>query len=981
MAENYLKQDFYNYLKSNDALLDTIINSNKKYFFVLDLENKENVWLSSSIWRKLGFKDDKHEHDLQFWEGKFQLNSGTTFEIDVINDLYPNINLELITKNGEKITTNVTVNTIKNKDNKVTRVCGILDNNWNNLDLNYSMQQFEILINLYKSSYRNYETVEALYAEITNAICKGLNISRAGIWQSEEENLVCKMLFDSKIGILNSNVTLSKNDFPIYFSSLQECLALVTNDAQTDYATSELKENYLVPTNIKSMLDIPIRENGKLIGIVCCENVDTIRNWSTNDIAFARSIADIYCLFKEEINKIKAENELTEYQERIAFIVDNISDGIYIIENDKMVFKSPRYLEMIGRSSEQKDLEHNQDVYHLVHEEDKLTIKNNIHSAIRNKLDSVRHVFRCFKDNGEYMWREDIMNIQYNSTGNAFRAVTIARDVTEEKNKEIDLKIKNKAAIIQNKLLLQLFADTYNLSLKKIVPIVTKIATQGLEIDRASYWYIENQTIVCKDLFDTYTNSHTSGAILEINKIPNYFEAISSTTELIIEDVLTHIATSELVNNYLIPEQITKLLDIPVRENGKIVGIMCFEKRQNKGSWSDNDITFSRSLADFLSIKFAEDKQKKIEEKLFENEKQLTLITQNTTDGIYVIENNVITYLSPAFKQLLKHIREDDKNFTIEDMFNNIHPEDQDRIKKTIYTALKQRKEVFKYELRVKGANKKYHWREDSINVIYDVNGDYSKYIVITREISARKKSEIEKKRLYEITEKQNDRLINFTHIVSHDIRSHTSNMSMILDLYEDTNDETEKEEYFSMLKESTFKLSETIYFLNETVAIQNGLKKEKLFVNLKDAVKKSILGISAIIKTNKAIITINIDPSIEILVTPSYLESILFNLINNAIKYQSPSRKPKITIFTNQIGDYIQLNISDNGQGIDLVKYQDKIFGMYKTFHGNADAVGLGLFMVKNQIEAMGGKIEVDSQIDRGTIFKLYFIWKEKYH
>ena len=50
----------------------------------------------------------------------------------------------------------------------------------------------------------------------------------------------------------------------------------------------------------------------------------------------------------------------------------------------------------------------------------------------------------------------------------------------------------------------------------------------------------------------------------------------------------------------------------------------------------------------------------------------------------------------------------------------------------------------------------------------------------------------------------------------------------------------------------------------------------------------------------------------------------------------------------------------------------------MYKTFHGNSDAVGLGLFMVKNQIEAMGGKIEVESQIEIGTIFKLYFLWKK---
>ena len=289
-----------------------------------------------------------------------------------------------------------------------------------------------------------------------------------------------------------------------------------------------------------------------------------------------------------------------------------------------------------------------------------------------------------------------------------------------------------------------------------------------------------------------------------------------------------------------------------------------------------------------------------------------------------------------------------------------------------------QKKEAFKYEIRFKDANNIYQWREDFVNVIYDANGKYSKYIVITRNISERKELENEKKRLYEITEKQNDRLINFTHIVSHDIRSHTSNMSMILDLYEDSKNKNEKKEYFSMLKDSTEKLSETIFYLNETVAIQNGLKKTILPINLKQAVEKSILGISAIIKTNQAVISINIDEIFEVLVTPSYLESILFNVINNAIKYQSSSRKPIITIAATIKNQFIELDISDNGQGIDLKKYKTKIFGMYKTFHGNSDAVGLGLFMVKNQIEAMGGKIEVESQIEIGTIFKLYFLWKK---
>ena len=63
---------------------------------------------------------------------------------------------------------------------------------------------------------------------------------------------------------------------------------------------------------------------------------------------------------------------------------------------------------------------------------------------------------------------------------------------------------------------------------------------------------------------------------------------------------------------------------------------------------------------------------------------------------------------------------------------------------------------------------------------------------------------------------------------------------------------------------------------------------------------------------------------------------------------------------------------------GIDLERYKDRIFGMYQRFHAGKEGKGLGLYMIKAQVLAMGGKIEVESQIEIGTIFKLYFLWKK---
>jgi K+-sensing histidine kinase KdpD len=111
--------------------------------------------------------------------------------------------------------------------------------------------------------------------------------------------------------------------------------------------------------------------------------------------------------------------------------------------------------------------------------------------------------------------------------------------------------------------------------------------------------------------------------------------------------------------------------------------------------------------------------------------------------------------------------------------------------------------------------------------------------------------------------------------------------------------------------------------------------------------------------------------------VIPHYFESVMFNLITNAIKYKSEERNPIIAISVKRNETKYTISVKDNGLGIDMLKNKTKIFGMYKTFHGNSDALGLGLFMTKNHIEAMGGTIEVESKVGVGSEFKFHLYEK----
>jgi signal transduction histidine kinase len=160
---------------------------------------------------------------------------------------------------------------------------------------------------------------------------------------------------------------------------------------------------------------------------------------------------------------------------------------------------------------------------------------------------------------------------------------------------------------------------------------------------------------------------------------------------------------------------------------------------------------------------------------------------------------------------------------------------------------------------------------------------------------------------------------------------------------------------------------------LNEVINIRTniGLVSEPLNLEHYITTVKNVL--SEQITTNEVTILTEIPDEAIINYNPAYLESILYNIISNSIRYRHPSRKPIITIKFLMENDMKILQISDNGIGIDLVRNADKIFGMYKTFTNNSDSKGIGLFITKNQIDAMGGNITVESEPNIGTTFKIY--------
>lgn len=261
-----------------------------------------------------------------------------------------------------------------------------------------------------------------------------------------------------------------------------------------------------------------------------------------------------------------------------------------------------------------------------------------------------------------------------------------------------------------------------------------------------------------------------------------------------------------------------------------------------------------------------------------------------------------------------------------------------------------------------------------AVSVVRGTDSEVLYFISQIIDITLLKEQETALKRIISITQDQNDRLKNFAHIVSHNLRSHSGGISALLQILKDDEPELFENEMIQLLETSSTNLEETISHLSEVVKINLSSNDNLTLIPLSNIIKKQISSLSPIAEKNNIKITDNTEKNIKVLGIPAYVESIILNFITNAIKYSSNERDSFLSINSEKKGPYVIISFTDNGIGIDLDLHKKKLFGMYKTFHDNEDARGIGLFITKNQIETIGGKIEVTSKLNKGTTFKVFF-------
>ncbi len=354
-----------------------------------------------------------------------------------------------------------------------------------------------------------------------------------------------------------------------------------------------------------------------------------------------------------------------------------------------------------------------------------------------------------------------------------------------------------------------------------------------------------------------------------------------------------------------------------------------------------------------------------------------TVITQNRETVIIAELANAdhpedrIVYVNPAFESMTGYTQEEVIGKSASIFINRFKNK---RDVKLISDALKK-KEAFKFETLNKRKNNEEYWVNLTIIPITNKDNQHTHWISIQRDITEEKLKEKEREQLIKELTLNNSDLKQFSYITSHNLRAPLSNLTGLLTLLEDLEIEDEElKEIISGFERSTQQLNETVNDLVNVIIIKDKPSIEKEPIVIRDVFENIFNQLNFLIQNLNPIIKLDVDKVTSLHVNKSYFESILLNLTTNALRYHDPSRQLKIDVTAKNKDKDIQLSFKDNGLGIDLKRHKEKVFGLYQRFHDNPDSKGLGLYLVKSQVESMGGTISIESEVGVGTTFTITF-------
>jgi len=361
-------------------------------------------------------------------------------------------------------------------------------------------------------------------------------------------------------------------------------------------------------------------------------------------------------------------------------------------------------------------------------------------------------------------------------------------------------------------------------------------------------------------------------------------------------------------------------------------------------------------------------------EQLQKSEANLHTIFDNADTGYVLLDNS---WRLKSFNHPIYQFSEEllDKPFEKENsLLDSIAAAKHNEIKTNVQLAMNG---IYtRYEVNYPQENGLGKWYSVICSPVLDEGKKVLGIIIAERDITRKKLLELQEKKMTADLIQRNNDLEQFAYIVSHNLRGPVATILGISELIYDKNLVEQERKYFmDSLADSVKKLDNVIIDLNHITHAKSTVNEKREQVNFSQLVSEVISSIPYIIEDEPLHIKNDFTQVDGIESIKSYMHSIFYNLISNSIKYRNPNVPLALEITSHKENDKIELHFKDNGMGIDLNKKGDQLFGLYKRFHpGTAEGKGLGLFMVKTQVETIGGKISVKSEVNLGTEFIIEF-------
>ena len=365
-------------------------------------------------------------------------------------------------------------------------------------------------------------------------------------------------------------------------------------------------------------------------------------------------------------------------------------------------------------------------------------------------------------------------------------------------------------------------------------------------------------------------------------------------------------------------------------------------------------------------------RQKKTEQELKISERQFKGAFENSAIGMALVSlDGYWLMVNKQVCQLLGYPEEELLQMTFQQV---THPDDLDLDLGYVHQVLDNKLDNYQIEKRYFHKNGETIWVQLNVSLVKDPEGQPLHFVSQIQDVTRRR---IAQENLESLTEKltiRNKKLGDFAHIASHNLRAPVSNLTTLVKMYQQLNDISEKQVVFGNFEKVVNHLSSTLNDLIDTLKIQEDFDQIREEIRFEEVLNKTCEIIIGQIEETNTKLDFDFSEAPTIVYHRPYLESIFLNLITNAIKYRSPDRTPHIRVHSGILGQTTFLKFEDNGLGINLERHGHKIFGLHKTFHRHKEAKGVGLFMTRTQVEAMGGTITVESVEGKGSSFTILF-------